>query len=404
MRAKIVAPVLFLAAVIAAGPAMAQARKDAKEAKPAGNEVRYFTAISGIMDDQADTVLKETRSGGKVTAAMLDVCYPAARGSERKDRFVAVLTVEGNKLTGATESLGAKQPVTIALTRKAASGGVAFDGKVTIGGNVSVISSPDNADISEKEFNSSLDADDDIIAAPADYTTASPEAVAVRIKPETVADFVGRLRGQALEVSLGSLLPSCSELRKDAQVVRMNVDPERAADLVARLKSEAGVLAAGWTSGKLDMDRTIRFDAADWREGGAKINKDKLAATLSTTLAKALGATALGAKWNEDSGELKLTLKRPNADLPTLGLVQTLEFSALVAFDKPGGSDKLLLWLNYPVLTTSDESAGARLKIADATAETNSEDGSQVDDGDALTATARALKAQRWDADNTTWK
>jgi len=403
MRAKLVPPVLILAATLAAGPALAQARKEAKEAKPAANDVRYFTAISGIMDDLADTVLKETRTGGKVTGAVLDVCYPAAPGSERKDRFVATLTVEGNKLTGATESLGARKPVTIALTRKATSGGVAFDGKVTIGGSVSVISSPDNADISEKEYNTSLEADEELIAAPSDYTTASPEAVAVRVKPENVADFVNRQRGQSLEVSLGSLLPTCAELRKDAQVVRMNVDPERAADFVARLKGEPGVLAAGWTAGKLDMDRTVRFDAAEWREGG-RINKDKLATAISAALAKALGASAIGVRWNEDSGELKLTFKRPNADLPALNLTQTVEFSALVAADKPGGSDKLLLWLNYPTLTTSDEASGSRLKIADASSDNNAEDAGPADDGNALTAAARALKAQRWDADNNTWK
>lgn len=403
MRAKLVSTILIIAATLAAGPAFPQAKKEAKEARPAGNEVRYFTAIGGIMDDFADTVLKETRSGGKVTAAVLDVCYPAAPGSERKDRFVATLTVEGGKLTGTTESLGAKQPVTIALTRKSSAAGVAFDGKVTIGGNVSTISSPDNTDISEKEYLTSLEADDDIIAAPADYTTASPEAVAVRIKPENVPDFVNRLRGQNLEVSLASLLPTCPELRKDAQVVRMNVDPERAAEFVARLKSEPGVLGAGWTAGKLDMDRTIRFDAAEWRDGG-RINRDKLTATLTAALAKALGATATGSRWNEDTGELKLTFRRPNPDLPSLNLTQTVEFSALVAADKPGGSDKLLLWLNYPIMTTIDEAAASRLKIADATSDNNAEDAAPADDGNALTAAARALKAQRWDADNNTWK
>ncbi len=402
MRAKLVPNVLIVAA-LAAGPAFAQAKKEPKEAKPAGNEVRYFTAIGGIMDDLADTVLKETRSGGKVTGAVLDVCYPATPGSGRKDRFVATLTVDGNKLTGATESLGAKQPVTIALTRKASAGSVAFDGKVTVGGSVSVISSPDNTDISEKEYNTTLEADEEIIAAPTDYTTASPEAVAVRIKPDNVADFVNRQRGQNLEVSLGSLLPSCAELRKDAQVVRMNIDPERAAELVARLKSEPGVLAAGWTAGKLDMERTVRFDAAEWRDGG-KISKDKLAATVSAALAKALGATALGPKWNEDSGELKLAFKRPHPDLPALNLVQSVEFNALVAADKVAGSDKLVLWLNYPTLTTSDEASGSRLKIADATSDSNAEDAAPADDGNALTAVARALKAQRWDADSNTWK
>jgi hypothetical protein len=402
MRATLSSPLLILAAVILVAPAHAQTKKDAKEAKSA-NDVRYFTSIGGILDDQADTVLKETRAGGKVTGAVLDVCYPAGPNSERKDRFVATLTVEGNKLTGATESIGARQPVTIALTRKAAAGGVAFDGKVTIGGKTSVIASPDNTDISEKEFNTGLDADDELIAAPADYSNASPEAVAVRLKPDDVAAFVGRLRGQNVQVTLGSLLPSCAELRREVQTVHFNIDPERAADFVTRMKAEPGVVGAGWTSGKLELERSVRFDAGAWREGG-KLSRDKLVATLSGVLAKALAATALDSKWDEDSGELTLTFKRPFADLPTLGLTQTVEFTALVAAEKPTGSDKLVLWLSSPTLTTRDESAGPRLKIADATSDTSAEDSAPVDEGDVLTAVARALKAQRWDADNSSWK
>lgn len=401
MRATGLSAFLILAAALGATPSHAQARKDAKAAPPA-NEVRYITSIGGIMDDQADTVLKETRTAGKVTAAVLDVCYPASTASGRKDRFVANLTIDGQKLTGATESTGGKQPVSVILTRKASPNGISFEGKVTIGSNVSTISAADNSDISEKEYKAGQEADDEIIAAPADYTTASPEAVAVRLKPEGVVDFVNGLRGQNVEVSLSSLLPSCTELRKGEQVVRMNVDPERAAEFVAKIKSAPGVIAAGWTNGKLDMERTIRFAAGEFREGG-HLAKDKLAANLSATIAKALGATAAPAQWNEDSGELKLVFRRPNASLPGLALTETLEFSALVAAEKPAGGDRLVLWLSYPSISNADESSGAKLKIVDAS-DSNGEDSLPTDEGDTLTAVARALKAQRWDSENATWK
>ena len=71
--------------------------------KPANaNETRYFTAIDGLMDGNADVILKETRQGKTVTSAVLDVCYPATKGSDRKDRFVANLAVSGQTLTGTT--------------------------------------------------------------------------------------------------------------------------------------------------------------------------------------------------------------------------------------------------------------------------------------------------------------
>ena len=71
------------------------------------------------MDGNADVMLKETRQGKTVTAAVLDVCYPAEKGSDRKDRFVANLTVSGQNLTGTTQSLGDKLPVTVKLAAQA---------------------------------------------------------------------------------------------------------------------------------------------------------------------------------------------------------------------------------------------------------------------------------------------
>src|SRR3954469_21010137 len=120
-----------LIGLIAASPefAFAQAKPSAKSA-PATAETRYFSAIDGLMDGNADVVLKETRQGKTVTAAVLDVCYPAAKasdrkdrsaaakGSDRKDRFVPNLTVNGPNMTGTTQSLGDKQPVTVKLSRK----------------------------------------------------------------------------------------------------------------------------------------------------------------------------------------------------------------------------------------------------------------------------------------------
>ncbi len=76
------------------------------KAAAGANEVRYFTSIDGLMDGNADVVLKETRQGKSVSAAVLDVCYPVAKGSDRKDRFVANLAVNGQTLTGTTQSLG----------------------------------------------------------------------------------------------------------------------------------------------------------------------------------------------------------------------------------------------------------------------------------------------------------
>src|SRR6202012_751651 len=110
-----------------------------------GNEVRYFTAIDGLMGGNADVILKETRQGKNVTSAVLDVCYPAQKGSDRKDRFVANLAVNGQTLTGGTQSLGDKQPVTVKLLRKPTGDTFEFKGQISIGQTVADGKSTDNS-------------------------------------------------------------------------------------------------------------------------------------------------------------------------------------------------------------------------------------------------------------------
>src|SRR3954469_4233367 len=120
--------------------ALAQMKLPSKAA-PGGVETRYFTSIDGLMDGNADVILKETRQGKNVTAAVLDVCYPVEKGSDRKDRFVANLAVSGQKMTGTTQSLGDKLPVSVKLARKAAGDSFEFRGQITIGKTVTEVAS-----------------------------------------------------------------------------------------------------------------------------------------------------------------------------------------------------------------------------------------------------------------------
>ena len=144
---------------------------------PGANEVRYFTSIDGLMDGNADVILKETRQGKTVTAAVLDVCYPVAKGSDRKDRFVVNLAVNGQTLSGTTQSLGGKLPVTVKLTRKPTGENFEFKGQISIGQTVTEVNSTDNSDLSEQEFQESQTSDDGITPSPKDFTEVSPEAI-----------------------------------------------------------------------------------------------------------------------------------------------------------------------------------------------------------------------------------
>jgi hypothetical protein len=399
MRSSSLAAVLVLAALT--DLASAQTKLPSKTA-PGAAETRYFTAIDGLMDGNADVILKEARQGKTVTAATLDVCYPVAKGSDRKDRFVANLTVSGQNLTGSTQSLGDKAPVAIKLLRKPTGDTFEFRGQITIGQSVTEVASTDNSDLSEKEFLDNQTSDDGITPAPKDFTDVSPEAFGVRVKLDAALDFLKSLKGEAVEVGLSSLSISCDALRAGEQTINLTADPERTAALIAKAKSMPGVVAAGWTSGSFEMDRTIRFAAAEWRDGD-KINRDKIASAVTGVLARTLAAKPAGADWDANTGKLTLTFKRPSPVYPPLALTESIEVTALVSPDKPGATDRLMLWISSPVIATADEGTGAKLNLSEES--TGDEEGGEPkDDNGSVEALAKEFKGQRWDADKSVWK
>ena len=396
MRFFLCALVLLSSAALTS-PSSAQVKKETK----AANEVRYFTSIDGLMEGNADVVLKETRQGKTVTSAVLDVCYPADKGSDRKDRFIVNLAVSGQTLTGTTQSIADRLPVNVKLTRKPTGDTFEFRGQISVGQTVTEVASTDNSDLSEKEFLDNQTTDDGITATPKDFTEVSPESIGVKVKLDAALDFLKGLKGQDVEVSLGSLTVGCDALRAGEQTINISADPDRAAALIAKFKSQPGVVAAGWTSGIVEMERAMRFPAADWRDGD-KINKDKLAAAILRVLMKTLSANSGVTAWNATTGKLSLTFKRPSQLFPALDLTETVEVAALVAPDKPGASDRLMLWIGSPVISTADETAGPKLNLADESG--GDEEADARDDNGSVEALAKEFKAQRWDTDKSVWK
>ncbi|MDO9061165.1 MAG: hypothetical protein Q7U92_19380, partial [Bradyrhizobium sp.] len=323
------------------------------------------------------------------------------KGSDRKDRFVAMLAVNGQTLTGNTQTLGDKLPVTVRLVRKPTGDSFEFRGQISVGQAVTEVTSTDNSDLSEREFQENQTTDDGIKESPKDFTEVSPESIGVRVKLDAALDFLKGLKGQDLEVSLSSLSVSCDAMRAGHQTIHINIDPERSAALVAKAKSLPGVIAAGWTIGGMEMDRTIRFAAADWRDG-ERLNRDKLAAAISGVLARTLAAKAAASAWDANTGKLKITMKRPSRTFPALGLTETVEIIAMVAPDRPGTTDRLMLWIGNPAVSTADETSGPRLNLAEESS--LDEEGELKDDNGSVDALAREFKGQRWDGDKNGWK
>ncbi len=393
---------LGLAGLLIMGSDMASAdTKLSSKLTPPANATRYFTSIDGLMDGSADAILKETRQGKAVGSAVLDVCYPLDKNSDRMDRFVVNLSANGQTLSGSTQSLVAKAPVTVKLTQKPTGDTFEFRGQIKIGQNVTEVASTDNSDVSESEFQDTQSSDDGITPQPKEFTDVSPESVAVRVKLDAALDFLKSLKGQDVEIDVSSLAVTCDAMRAGEQTINLSVDPGRAATFLEKARSSPGVTAAGWTTGIVEMDRAIRISAAEWRDGD-KLDKDKLASAIGGVLAKTFAAKLSASRWSSTTGKLKLTFKRPSQLYPALGLTETIDVIGLVSPDRPGGSDRLMLWIGIPAISTVDENAGAKLILSDES--TGDEEGDQQDDTGSVEALAKAFKGQRWDPDKSKWK
>lgn len=398
----------FILGIAGAPFAMAQTAKTSTATTPAkgspvGGEVRYFTGLGDILGDlPVDAFIREIHDGGKITSTVLDVCYSASIGSEHKDRFAIELKADGQKLNGTGQTTEDKLPVTVNLTRKPENRTITFQGKITIGDKTSEVVSTDNTDSDQREFEAAQNTGDSITANPADFTELSPQSLALRVKRENFADLLKSLRNDDVELSLDSLSTDCAALRTGTQLVRFDVDPQRAGALLARLKAAPGVVAAGWTTGSYDTERAVRIQATDWRKDG-KLDRDHLASALAASAAKNLKAQVSGTKWSDTTGELTITMKRPNTLVPSLNLTDTLEVSALVGPEKPGNADKLVIWLGAATTTTRDEIAGPHLNFADSATGDETESTYTDDDG-LVQGIAADLKGQRWDAEQAAWK
>jgi len=389
-------------ALAASFSAFAQTSKP--PAKGAGAaETHYFANLGDILGDlPVDAFVKETVQDGKIVSATLDACYSVSLTSDRKDRFVVDLKSDGQKLTGTAETTENKSPVIVNLTRKATKNGVTFDGKITIGDKPSLVSSTDNSESDEKEFQASQTTDENLAEKPLDFTEVSPQSLAIKVKRENFVDLIKNLRTDNVQLSLDSLATDCAALRTGSQIVHVTVDPARAEVLVSKMKNSPGVTNAGWTTGDYDIERAILVPSAEWRDGD-KLNRDKLATAIASSLAKALSAQPVSNKWNDTTGELTITVKRPNTAVPALNLTDTLEISTLVGPEKPGSTEKIIVWLGTTSTTTSDETQGPHLIFSDDSSSDEGESSFTDDDG-LIRALTADLKGRPWDAERAKWK
>ena len=205
MKKQFAAVVAALALALASSSAVAE-QKGQKGKGPAGPQVRYFDLSSGIFSElSSEAILKENRQGTTLVSAELDVCHLTSPTSNRLDRFVVPLKVEGNRLVGSGQSQEGKQAVSVNLTRRVAGGNFTFEGTVTSGTNTEKIQSTDNNEMTEEEITDQFLAEPAIEPSPADFTAAWPQALHVRVGRAGLTGLLDALRDQNVRVVFNGL-------------------------------------------------------------------------------------------------------------------------------------------------------------------------------------------------------
>jgi hypothetical protein len=392
--------------LVAAGSAAVAEQKGQKGKGAAGPQVRYFDLSSGVFSELgAEAILKETRQGTTLTAAELEVCHQVTPGANRLDRFVVPLKVEGNRLTGTAQSQEGKQAVSVNLTRRVAGGNFNYEGTISAGSITEKIRSIDNTEMTEEEVTDQFLSEPAIEAAPADFTAAWPQALHARVARTALTGLLDALRDQTVRLVYNSLLPSCRALRSGNNTVQIDVEAERIGAVLAKVKSVAGVAEVGFSPNTPNMGRAVRFPSAGWRDGGGKLERDKLAAAVGAAMAKTMSATVGATTWDPVMGELSVELKRPDESVAGLKLTQVITISVVVAPESLTSNQQSILWIESITSRITDERTPRLTFTSNQGDEGGEGQASEPDGSDALPeAVASALKGKTWDSDTDQWR
>ncbi len=402
-----IAALVALACAFAGPPALAQGGGKAKV--PYGQQIRYFDLSASIFSElSAEAILKETRQGTTIVSAELEVCHQTEPGSNRLDRFVVPLKVEGNRMSGTAQSQEDKQSVTVNLVRRIQGAGkYAYEGSVNNGKYLQKVVSADNAEISEQDFTERYLSEDELEAAPADFINASPQSLLVRIGRNGLTGLLDSLRDQNVRIVYNGLASSCRVLKNGQHTVQIDLDAERAAAVLARIKSIPAVTAAGYLVGSQDMQRAIRFPSAGWRDATGKLDRDKFTAALRAAVGEALWGAVDSSAWDDRLGELTIVVKRPDETVAGLKLAQLITVKLMVAPETPASRQNSILWIESITAQILDERPAPRLEFyISVPADTSEEQqqSSEPEGSDALAEElATALKGTAWDSDEERW-
>jgi hypothetical protein len=101
------------------------------------------------------------------------------------------------------------------------------------------------------------------------------------------------------------------------------------------------------------------------------------------------------------TGELAVTVKRPDVTVPGLGLTEVIGIPFVVSGEKPGAKDTLVIRIGQTESEIQDDGAPPRLTIASN--QSGDESPEPVGSDNLQAALAKEMKGQIWDSDKETW-
>ena len=346
----------------------------------------------------ANVVIRERRNGPKVEGAQIDFCFQNSPNGPL-DRAVFELTPKDGMLAGAGITARAKVPVEFSYASKYVNDRLTYTGIVKIGAKPMPFEASYISENTEKEYRESLYAVP-LVEKPANFTTVSPQWLAVRTRIGTMPALIDFLRRQNVIVdALFGLVEDCDAMRNGSQTIQFIIHPDRAEAVIAAARKLPGVVAAGW-GGSSQMAYAVRLPAAQWVERG-KPDRRKLEAMLEKSIGRAVGAKFVSAAWDATTGDLLLKFTRPSQYFPGLGFSESIEVVVLAELERPGTADHIVVWVNNVKAVLNDGPAGARVRFR-ALQEMGGE-GLFVDPEPIALALARDFKGVTWNATDDRW-
>jgi hypothetical protein len=245
-----------------------------------------------------------------------------------------------------------------------------------------------------------------LVERPEDFLEVSAESIGIRVRSDAMNRVLDSLRGEPVELSSSALAADCTVLRTGVHTFAAAADPEVAGALLARLRGVDGVLMAGWQAEENDPSSAIRIGAEGHRSSDGRIDPGALLAAAAAAAAQVIEpATLQGTPKREPTtGEHTMVLKRPSALLPGAGLSEEIELTLQIVPEKPDAKDKIIVFVGTPSIALKDERDGPRLAFGKdgVTSGTDLRLGAWTEA--IVTALARKLGGEVWDAEAARWK